>query len=537
MFTPVRSRSVMFPTARAVRFFRLAALLLIALALIPAAPPAAHAQGCDGLAPTRLSVGTPVRVLSTYGLSLKNQPMTGASGAAELAQLSYGMVGTVLDGYRCVDGYTWWQIDFPGHPTGWAAEGDAFNYFLEPTAIALHTFRPTPDGTALAHDTVTPTGQAASQGVIPLADVAAPAGELWQAVEFDYLMPALERLRATCPERLTGTLWEAVTTRDDAEALPITARDMSFVPAPDGSGIVVLRDFTRDLPRCDTVLTERVGITRVSLLAPDGTETELFPYAQHSSIPPSEDRYRLDDPTRPAVWLSEITWSPDSQYIAFVAAYRDTCDGEPCARFHLYVLRVATGQLFVLGEGRHAGWQNGSARLNFFRLVGDPATGQIAHLYNTAPDGADRQEVYLPGGAEYVSATHQPTGFPWNISGTAVLVANRGGGEVMLYDLNARDFSPRVVLPDPVPAVNRLAVHLVRGESSYLWVTIRGDFILQSVERGTWERMQSQVATTGIPLREVRPFPGGTHALLTLADHSAYVLDLAADTLTPVVFP
>ena len=529
-----------FLLTRRARALRLSILIAVALIFALAAPtiPPAHAQdGCDGLLPPRLSLGQPVRISSTYGLSLKNQPMTGASGAVEITQISYGMLATVTDGYRCNDGYTWWQLILPDGTTGWAAEGDAFNYFLEPAAVELHSFRPDPTWSQIAHDIVTPDGRATRQGVIPLAAVSGTAGELWQPVEFEYAIPALERLRATCPDRLTSTHWDTITTPETLQALPVTTREIAAHPAPTGDAIVLVRDLTVDLPRCATVLPERVGIARVSLVTLDGTERELFPYAQHSSIPAAEDRYTLTDPTVPNIWLDEIVWSPNGQYVAFVAGYRDACEGASCASFQLYVWSVPTGQLFILGEGRHIGWQNGGERINFFRLTGPYGSPQVAQLYSARPDGTDRQDIYLPGGAEYVSSTHALTGYPWNISGTRVMVANKGGGEVMLYDLNDLDFTTPVVLPDLMPAPNRLAVDLMRGDTAFLWATIRGDFVLQDVQRGNWQQLQSQVATTGIAPRDVRPFPDGTHALITLADGSAYALDLNADTLLPIVFP
>jgi len=70
------------------------AALLLALILPPLVAPPARAQSpCDALVAPHLQAGATGRVTSPYGLSLKNQPMTGAAGAISGALTGVG-VGT-----------------------------------------------------------------------------------------------------------------------------------------------------------------------------------------------------------------------------------------------------------------------------------------------------------------------------------------------------------------------------------------------------------------------------------------------------------
>ncbi len=517
-----------------------ALLAVLLLALIPAlyAASPTRAQGpCDALVAPRLQIGATARVISPYGLSLKNQPLTGAAGAAELALLPFGTVVSVLEGPRCNLGYVWWQVRLANGTTGWAAEGDASSYFMLPHADTLPLVRPRDNGAALDLFTVARDGSATLRGTIPVAPQPATPGDLWQQVELDALAQALDAARAQCPERLAGTPLEGVTTLDEARALPLPPLEYDFYPAPSGERLVLVRHHHLLVPRCDTVIPQRIGMSTVSVLDASGTETALFPFPQHGSVPGSEDLYAPSAPDEWSVTLDEVIWSSHERYIAFVAAYRDACAGGPCYRFHLYIANLETGQLYLPGEGRHVGWTNGGEGIAFFRLLTGEAGQKQAHLFTARPDGTARQEVWLPGGAEYVSAERRDLGLPWNSSGTRVLVANRGFGEVMLLTLSDRAFSPLLPVPDLMPQLNRLAVHLVRGESALLWTTIRGDFVLQDARTGRWERLRSELASTGIAPRRVRPFGAGDVVLIEMADGTAWVLDLDADRLTAVTFP
>jgi hypothetical protein len=516
-------------------------LATLSLSLVPRVPGAlpdspAHAQDpCEGIVAAQLEAGGAGRVQASYGVKLKDQPATSAAGGRDLQLLPFGVVVQVTGGYECNYGYRWWPVTVADGTTGWVAEGDSANYFVAPHTIALHTFRIRDEGRQVMRYVVTPDGYAERDITFDVTPVETTIGEAWQPVEIEHLTSALDTLRAECPDRLTSTVWESLDTPDAVEGVTLPPLDYDVYPAPDGDRLLLVRHLTLDVPRCSTVIPETVGISRVSILSTDGTETALFPYPQHGSVPESQDRYTLSAPDRPNVYLDEVAWSPDGQHIAFVAAYLDTCEGEGCYRFHIFVWNTATGQLYVLGEGRHMGWANGGARLNFFRLIADADGNRLPRLYTTRPDGSDRQEIWLPGGAVYVSSEQTPLGFPWNTSGTRVLVGNAGVEEVMLFNLADRDFTPPVTLPDTMPHVNRLDVHLVRRESTLLWTTIRGEFVTQDVTSGEWTPLESEVASLGVAPIAARPFYDGAHALIDMGNGTAYVLDFQADELAQVM--
>ncbi len=528
------SRLLLQPLPRVMALLALIPLIALALPRPGAIAPAAAQSPCDGLVAPRLTTGGAGRVISGYGLSLKDRPATGAAGAAEVALLAFGTVATVIDGSSCNFGYRWWQFRLPDGRTGWAAEGDSATYFVEPYTVGLHVFRRSEDGAQIAHYFVTPDGRAELRGTLAVAPVQTTPQQMWQQVEIDYLSQALDSVRAQCPERLAGTPFDGLTL-EQALQLPLPPLEYDLYPAPGGDQLLLVRHYHLLVPRCDTVVPDRVGISVVSVLLADGQELDQFPFPQHGSVPASEDWYLPGEPDAWSVSLDEVVWSPDEGQVAIVAAYRDQCGTTTCYRFHLYVLDRRTGALYVPGEGRHVGW-GGGGTLSFFRWVYDSDGQQRAHLYTIHYDGQNRQEVWLPGGAVYMSGTRQGLDYPWDASGTRVMVGNAGADEVMLFNLNDRAFTTPVSVPDLAPAPNRLAVRLIRGGTAFLWVTIRGNFVVQNARTGDWTRLSSDLAVTGVAPRQVRPFEGADAALIEMVDGSAYVLDLAADSLTQVVF-
>ena len=515
-------------------------LLLLFALLLPTVPaPPSHAQNpCDGLVTPRLTVGGTARVVTTYGLSLKDRPATGAAGGVEVRLLTYDTVAQVVGGYQCRFGYVWWQLQLPDGTQGWAAEGGAAGapYFLEPLTVGLHVYRPNANRTQIAHYFVTAEGVAEPRGTFAVALLSATPAEAWQEVERQRLRELLSAAQTNCPQRLRGTPFEGLSA-EQALALPLPPLEYDFYPAPNGDRLLLVRHQHLLLPRCHTVIPERVGMSTVSVLSADGSEQVLFPFPQHGAIPSSEDEYAESEPSPWQVYLAEVVWSPSETHIAFVAAYRDRCGTGDCFRFHVYVANLETGELYILGEGRHIGWAAGGASLNVFRLVSGAEGARQAHLFTMRPNGWERQEIWLPGGAVYVSDEERPLGFPWNAGGTRVMVANKGLGEVMLFELANRAFTPAVTLPPLAVPTNRLSVHLVSGESAYLWTTIRGDFVLQDARNGSWRKLQSTLATSGVAPRRVRIFPSGNLALIEMADGSAWLLDYGADALRAVAFP
>ena len=57
----------------------------------------------------------------------------GTSNSTVQANLPGGAPFRVIEGPRCVEGYNWWRIT-TGSITGWTAEGDWNEYWLEPSS-------------------------------------------------------------------------------------------------------------------------------------------------------------------------------------------------------------------------------------------------------------------------------------------------------------------------------------------------------------------------------------------------------------------
>ncbi|MBI5959636.1 MAG: hypothetical protein HY866_12920 [Chloroflexi bacterium] len=517
--------------------FSLLSIILIVLTagvIGPLAP--AHAQNaCDGLVTPRLTSGGAARVISQYGLSMKNRAATGAAGASELAVLPYGTTIALTEAYTCNFGYVWWPIRLADGTTGFIAEGDASNYYLEPYTVGQHYYARSSDGAQIVHYLILPDGSSELQNVFPITPASGTPSQLWQPVETAWLTKAFEAVKTGCPERLAGTGLENAT-NETVLTTALPPLDYDFYPSPDGSRMVLVRHQHLVLPRCTSTVPERIGMSTVSIVEANGAERVLFPFPQHGTVPGSQDHYKPGEPTPWIVSLDEVVWSPNGKYVAFVAAYQDLCQGALCYRYHMYISNLETGQLYVTGEGRHVGWSNGGETINYFRLITGDLNAQNPHLYTMKPDGTNRQEVWLPGGARYVSDSRAPYGFPWNDGGTRVLVGNAGIAEVMLFTLSDRSFTPPVGVPDLTPLANRLMVGLIGGEKTLLWATIRGEFLTQSVSSGQWTKLTSEVASTGVAPRHVTPFPLVNRALIEMVDGSAYVLDLDADQLIPVRF-
>jgi hypothetical protein len=94
-------------------------------------------QTC-GTAPTpRLTVGNTARVAFTDGTDLNIRT---APAGDYIMQIVEGTVVNVIGGPTCADNYFWWQIQFESQGVtvgGWAAEGTANDYFLEPYNITV----------------------------------------------------------------------------------------------------------------------------------------------------------------------------------------------------------------------------------------------------------------------------------------------------------------------------------------------------------------------------------------------------------------
>ncbi|MCB9454012.1 MAG: SH3 domain-containing protein [Anaerolineaceae bacterium] len=117
-----------------------------------------ESQGCPaGTTPeTRLVVGMQGRLTGNTPSRLRNAPsVTGE----QIGQIDPIDVFVVLDSPVCAGGYNWWQIDLNG-TSGWTAEGQGSDYFVEPipaTATPTPTRTPLPTFTPTATRTPGPT--------------------------------------------------------------------------------------------------------------------------------------------------------------------------------------------------------------------------------------------------------------------------------------------------------------------------------------------------------------------------------------------
>jgi hypothetical protein len=94
----------------------------------------------------RLQIGGTGRVTltDTSGTRLRTEP--GVTGSI-LQTMPDGTAFTVITGPYCIDSLKWWQVQLADGTTGWAAEGTADGYFLEPGAVETATPTPTPSPT------------------------------------------------------------------------------------------------------------------------------------------------------------------------------------------------------------------------------------------------------------------------------------------------------------------------------------------------------------------------------------------------------
>jgi hypothetical protein len=91
--------------------------------------PSGQAQLCAGAPDSRVGVGDRARVTFSDGqpLRLRQEP-----GGAIITEMPEGTEFQVIGGPRCAQGFAWWQLQLDDGRTGWSAEGDAEQYYLEP---------------------------------------------------------------------------------------------------------------------------------------------------------------------------------------------------------------------------------------------------------------------------------------------------------------------------------------------------------------------------------------------------------------------
>lgn len=93
---------------------------------------------CSGAPLSQVGVGSTARVTFTDGTPtrIRKSPTT---SSAIVGRLPEGTRFLIIGGYKCNDGYTWWQIEIPNGSRGWMAEGKGGIYYLEPMSFAQQT--------------------------------------------------------------------------------------------------------------------------------------------------------------------------------------------------------------------------------------------------------------------------------------------------------------------------------------------------------------------------------------------------------------
>ncbi len=88
-------------------------------------------KGCDGVLVSRLQNGEDACVVPLNGSALRFRSEPGFGEESVIGFLHSGQRLDVLEGPACVDGYLWWKLSTSEGVSGWAAEGDDRQYFLE----------------------------------------------------------------------------------------------------------------------------------------------------------------------------------------------------------------------------------------------------------------------------------------------------------------------------------------------------------------------------------------------------------------------
>ena len=83
---------------------------------------------CEDALPPRLTIGQ--QALVTSGLPNNVRDMPGLLGRM-IGQVDNNTVFNVIDGPVCEGGFVWWEVQ-QGDLIGWTAEGNGFNYWLQP---------------------------------------------------------------------------------------------------------------------------------------------------------------------------------------------------------------------------------------------------------------------------------------------------------------------------------------------------------------------------------------------------------------------
>jgi hypothetical protein len=148
------------------------------------------AAACGSAPAPRLSVGMTARVAFTDGtpLRLRDVPFGNI-----IAQIPEGTTFNVLAGPQCAQDYLWWNIQLNNGVVGWAAEGTAQSYFIEPVGnaavntplavqptpmILVATLQPTATGMVIVAPPIVPSATPGMIINIPVTCLQSPSPQL-----------------------------------------------------------------------------------------------------------------------------------------------------------------------------------------------------------------------------------------------------------------------------------------------------------------------------------------------------------------------
>jgi hypothetical protein len=90
-----------------------------------------NTKPCPNAPVSHLSSGDRAGVTYSNGINVRVRSGAGTK-YDKVASLPEGALMSIVDGPICADDYVWWKVKVDKGPTGWVAEGEPGNYFIEP---------------------------------------------------------------------------------------------------------------------------------------------------------------------------------------------------------------------------------------------------------------------------------------------------------------------------------------------------------------------------------------------------------------------
>ncbi|MBN1562664.1 MAG: hypothetical protein JXA10_02415, partial [Anaerolineae bacterium] len=95
---------------------------------------------CPGALATRFQVGMAAQSIATVSLNIRNAAGAAAADSVR-GLLPPGAIASVIGGPQCATNATWWNVTYTATngtiTTGWIAEGDAVEYWLQPYGVGV----------------------------------------------------------------------------------------------------------------------------------------------------------------------------------------------------------------------------------------------------------------------------------------------------------------------------------------------------------------------------------------------------------------